>query len=162
MASSLIDVKAAESHTAGLAPPIRLETGSIVSLRMRGHSRTGGLDYYAPAVVLNQHQPNGELEVLVWDSTAGAHFNPNYPVRDLGTRGDGSEREMYVLQENVQQVLFSPELFAETIGKLDELYHRVTFLSTQIAAMQKQLADGPAHNAKVPASASAPSGADKK
>jgi len=95
-----------------LEPPQQLEVGSIVTLRMRGHTRTQGLEYFAPAVVLNQHSPNGEIEVLIWDSTAGTHYNPAYPIRDLSSRGEGPERELYVVQSNIGKVLFSPDAFA--------------------------------------------------
>src|SRR5437762_12146830 len=84
-----------------LPPPQRLAVGTILTLKMRGHSRTSGQDYYAPAIVLAQHTPNGEIEVLVWDSSAGAHFNHSYPIREVGVRGDGNEREMYVAADNI-------------------------------------------------------------
>ena len=76
-----------------LPEPQQLPQGSIVTLRMRGHSRTNGQEYYAPAVVLAQYANiTGDIEVLIWDSTAGTHYNAAYPVRDLSTRGDGAER----------------------------------------------------------------------
>src|SRR5580704_7417406 len=99
-------------HTATapvLAPPVTYEPGTILTVRMRGHSRSPvpGYEYFAPAVVLEQFMPNGEISVLIWDSSAGTHYNPSYPVRELDVRGSGPERELYELQSNVGQVLFS-------------------------------------------------------
>lgn len=92
-----------------LEPPLRLLAGSIVMIKMRGHTKTNGLDYYAPAMVLNQYMPEGNIEVIVWDASAGTHYNPNYPIRELGVRGDGNEREIYEISSHVQAVLFSPD-----------------------------------------------------
>ena len=112
---------AADAKYPPLPPPIQLSIGSIVMLRMTGHSRTAGQEYFAPAVVLNQYQPHGELEVLVWDSTAGAHFNPNYPVRDLESYGEGNERHLREKRSNIQAVLFAPERFASMSDDMDRI-----------------------------------------
>lgn len=95
----------------GLKLPPAYETGTILTIRMRGHSRSPvpGQDYFAPAVVLEQFQPDGEISCLVWDSSAGTHYNASYPVRDIGVRGEGREREMYEMQSNIGEVLFSPQ-----------------------------------------------------
>jgi hypothetical protein len=103
-----------------LPPPLHLEVGSIVTIRMRGHSRTNGQEYYAPCVVLNQYgNQTGDIEVLVWDPTAGTHYNPSYPTRELGTRGDGNEREIYEIQSNVRDVLFSPDQFRSMLNDVE-------------------------------------------
>lgn len=117
-----------------LAPPMQLEQGSIVTLRMRGHTRTAGLEYFAPAVVLNQHMPNGEIEVLIWDSTAGTHYNPAYQIRDVSSRGDGPERELYEVQSNVGKVLFSPDAFAMMNVVLENMMDRLISLETALGS----------------------------
>ena len=96
-----------------LEAPREFEPGTILTLRMRGHSRSpvAGQEYFAPAVVLEQFAPGGEISVLVWDSSAGTHYNASYPIRDVSSRGTGSEREMYVVQDNIGEVLFSPREF---------------------------------------------------
>ena len=124
-----------------LPPPPAFDVGSIVMLRMRGHSRTGGPDYFSPAVVLNQHSPNGEIEVLIWDSSAGTHYQSAYPVRDLSTRGAGDERELYVERENVSQTLFSPLAFAKMAEAIDELQGANIALQTQLLEISGQIAD---------------------
>lgn len=157
-----------------LAPPLRLEPGTIATLRMRGHTRTQGLEYYAPAVVLQQHQPNGEIEVLIWDSTAGTHYNPSYSIRDLGVRGEGATREMYELQSNIGQVLFSPSAFSQVIEDVDVLLREFVQMRRQITALEafnRQFDDANTAKVKSPAapldatrdkSAAAPSGAQPK
>src|SRR5579864_1886035 len=122
-----------------LAPPPRLETGSIVTLRIRGHTRTQGLEYYAPAVVLNQFIPNGEIEVLIWDSTAGTHYNPSYAIRDLSTRGDGVEREVYEVQSNIGQVLFSPEQFQALLLGFEAMDARMLKFSLDVRQLHERL-----------------------
>jgi hypothetical protein len=112
-----------------LRPPQRLEIGSIVTLRMRGHSRTEGKEYFAPAIVLDQHQPNGEIEALVFDPTAGTHYNPSYQIRDISSRGEGATRELYEVQSNIGQVLFSPETFEQVQQAVAELQAQVLDLS---------------------------------
>ncbi len=122
-----------------LPPPLHLEIGSIVTLRMRGHSRTGGLEYFAPAVVLNQHSPNGEIEALVWDSTAGTHYNPNYPIRELSNRErmdeHGPYTEIYELSSNIGAVLFSPDAFSRMAGDIELLQVGVMALQRDVKAL---------------------------
>jgi hypothetical protein len=109
-----------------LPPPQHYAVGSIVTLRMRGHTRTQGQEYYAPAVVLDQHpatsQGGGEIEVIVWDSTAGTHYNPSYAVREVSSRPGlgGVGTELFELQSNIGEVLFSPETFAQMCSGLAE------------------------------------------
>ena len=70
-----------------LEPPQVLETGTLVLLRMAAHSRSPNQqEYFAPAVVLAQYEPNGEIDALVWDASAGNAFVHGYAIRDLGTR----------------------------------------------------------------------------
>jgi len=135
-----------------LAPPMRLETGSIVTIKMRGHTRSpGGLEYYALAVVLNQYQNDtGDLEVLVWDSTAGTHYNPAYPVRELSSRGEGPMREVYESASNIGQVLFSPDQFRQMAFEMDTLQtemeqkHRmITELITRVGKLEAGSANLP-------------------
>ena len=94
-------------------PHRKFEPGTILTLRMQGHSRSPvpGQGYFAPAVVLEQFEPNGEISVLIWDSSAGTHYNASYPIRELSSRGVGNEREMFVAQDNIGEVLFSPREF---------------------------------------------------
>ena len=96
---------------------------------MPGHSRTGGQEYFAPAVVLQQYEPNGEIDALVWDASAGNAFVHGYAIRDLGSRDtmvtdkDGNlvpGRTQYVIQSNIGQVLFSP---AAMLGVEDDLFN---------------------------------------
>lgn len=92
-----------------LEPPQTLETGALVLLRMAAHSRSPEQrEYFAPAVVLAQYEPNGEIDALVWDASAGNAFVHGYAIRDLGTRDTQHGREQYVIQSNIGQVLFSP------------------------------------------------------
>lgn len=123
---------------APLAPPMRLETGAIVTLLMRGHSRSpGGLEYYAPAVVLNQYADDvGSLEVLVWDSSAGTHYNPSYPTRELSTRGDGGERETYESKSNIGEVLFSPEKFALMLQSMEQFDSELQALAREVYSLR--------------------------
>jgi hypothetical protein len=95
-----------------LESPQTLETGSLVLLRMAAHSRSPNQqEYFAPAVVLAQYEPNGEIDALVWDASAGNAFVHGYAIRDLGTRDAAAGREQYVIQSNIGQVLFSPAAF---------------------------------------------------
>lgn len=119
--------EAAMSKPMELPAPRRFEPGTILTLRMRGHSRSpvAGQDYFAPAVVLEQFMPQGEISVLIWDSSAGTHYNASYAIRELGARGAGAEREMYVLADNIGEVLFSPARFArlcELVDAFDEQF----------------------------------------
>jgi len=119
--------KEADTH---LAPPPALELGTIATIRMRGHSRTNGEEYFAPAIVLNQHWKEdgtgGEtIEVLIWDSTAGTHYNAAYPVRELSSRGEGGERELYEVRSNIGAILFSPQTLSTALGDIEELRGRV-------------------------------------
>lgn len=125
-----------------LAPPQQLSIGSIVTLRMRGHTRTNGLEYFAPAVVLAQHTtPDGEIaetiEALVWDPTAGTHYNPAYQVRELSTRpSPRGGVEMYEVQSNIQSILFSPERFMQIGLAVDLLADQIASLSQRVAALE--------------------------
>lgn len=106
---------AALQHKHGLdrvPAPQTLETGTLVLLRMAAHSRSPNQqEYFAPAVVLAQYEPNGEIDALVWDASAGNAFVHGYAIRDLGTRDTANGREQYVIQSNIGQVLFSPAAF---------------------------------------------------
>lgn len=124
-----------------LAPPQQYEVGTLLMLRMRGHSRTDGQEYFAPAVVLHQHMPNGEIEVMIWDSTAGTHYNPAYPVRDLSTRGEGAERELFEERSNVGQVLFSPVRFAEAMDLVLDMQAEVLELQRKAMSLERAQAE---------------------
>jgi hypothetical protein len=124
-----------------LAPPQQYEVGTLLMLRMRGHSRTDGQEYFAPAVVLRQHMPNGEIEVMIWDSTAGTHYNPAYPVRDLSTRGEGAERELFEERSNVGQVLFSPVRFAEAMDLVLDMQAEVLELQRKAMSLERAQAE---------------------
>jgi hypothetical protein len=123
-----------------LAPPRQLEIGTILTLRMRGHSRTNGEDYYAPAVVLKQHRPNGEIEVMIWDSTAGTHYNAAYPIRDISSRGEGAGRELYE-ESNIGQVLFSPVRFAEAMDLVLDMQQEMLNLQIDVAGLKRWRAE---------------------
>lgn len=139
---------------------LRLETGAIVTLRMRGHTHSpGGLEYFAPAVVLAQYNdPYGSIDALVWDSTAGTHMATGYHVRELGARGDGGEREMYELQSNIGEVLFSPDRFKEVIEQHYILHTQITALQKRVGALESAHA---VSNAKVPEQAMPPKAASE-
>lgn len=146
-----------------LAPPLRLETGCIVLLRMRGHTQTEGREYFAPAVVLNQHQPHGEIEVLIWDSTAGTHYNPAYAIRDLSSRGEGDRRELYEVQSNIGGVLFSPNDFMNIRMDLDIIRPALSGLTERVFALIERLQElETALGASVNASASQATAPDPK
>jgi hypothetical protein len=113
---------AIESKKKELPPPMMLAVGTIVTLKMRGHTRSPNQqDYYAPAIVLAQYFPHGEIDALVWDSSAGAHFASGYAIRELGVRGDGNEREMFEIGSNIGEILFSPEEFKQMSSSFEEL-----------------------------------------
>jgi hypothetical protein len=130
-----------------LDPPRVFEPGTILTLRMRGHTRSPNQsEYFAPAVVLEQFMPGGEISVLIWDSSAGTHYNASYPVRDLGVRGEGGSRDTYELRSNVGDVLFSPAAFASMTDGVDTLtlaYSRMRGaagdLEHRIAALEMQM-----------------------
>lgn len=105
-----------------LRPPLQLSIGCIVTLRMRGHTRTNGQEYFAPAVVLQQYDdPVGSIEALVWDYTAGTHYQASYPIRELSSRGIGPDQELYESQSNIGAVLFSPDQFAAMAQEINVL-----------------------------------------
>ena len=122
---------------------VRYEPGTILMYRMPGHSRSPvpGAEYFAPALVLEQFDvPTGDLRLIVWDSSAG---NPTgvFHARELSTRGEGNEREQYVSQENVGEVLFSPHRLAETMKLIFELRDAVLSLQKDVLDLQTS----PAH-----------------
>lgn len=128
----------------GPPPPDQYPVGTIATLRMRGHTRTHGEEYWAPAVILAQHEPNGEIEVLIWDSTAGTHYNPAYQIRDLEARmNERGEREMYVSRENIGDVLFNPQEFSRMLVQMDNLEAGFDLLSRRIAELEKQITAKP-------------------
>jgi hypothetical protein len=129
------------STPTALGPYLRLPVGSIVLIKMRGHVRTHGLDYFAPAVVLNQYDPDGQIECIVWDASAGTHYNPNYAIREVGVRGEGNERQMYEIGSNVQAVLFSPDEQSYMRLELDEMRQQIAKQNELIAEMAKTLSN---------------------
>ena len=125
---------------AGPPPPTPYPVGTIATLRMRGHTRTNGEEYFAPAVILGQHEPNGEVEVLIWDPTAGTHYNSCYQIRDLEARmNEHGEREMYVSQENIGEILFNPQEFAKMLIQVDNLEAGFDLLSRRMDALEKSM-----------------------
>ena len=117
-ATNTVTTKVTEDFTSpsrpALEPPQTLETGTLVLLRMAAHSRSPNQqEYFAPAVVLAQYEPNGEIDALVWDASSGNAFVHGYAIRDLGTRDTQQGREQYVIQSNIGQVLFSPQQFSD-------------------------------------------------
>ena len=134
-----VDDQAQVQTQAATALPgfMRLETGSLVTIRMRGHTHSpGGLEYFAPAVVLAQYNDDyGSVDCLVWDSSAGNAYVHGYHVRELGVRGEGSERGMYELQSNIGQVLFSPNEFATMIGSLQDFELRLMRLEVSVTKL---------------------------
>lgn len=129
-----------------LPPPQHLPVGSIVTLRRRGHSRTNGEDYFAPAIVLAQFEPNGEIETLIFDSSSGVCFDHAYAIRDVSSRGDGQTRELYVERENIQAVLYDPVEFALSLRRshalnfaIEQLLGTVSNLSQRLTAIEKDL-----------------------
>lgn len=123
-----------------LLPPMQLDQGSMITVKMRGHSRTGGLDYYALALVLSQSpvrpdNQGGELEIFVLDPTAGSHYSSNYPVREISSRpsADGGV-ELYERASNIGQILYLPQY----AGTVDDLVRRVLGLETETSAIQTE------------------------
>lgn len=141
--------------------PTRYPVGSIVTLRMPGHTRTAGQEYYAPAVVLNQFDPDGQIEVLIWDSTAGTHYNPSFPIRELSVRGEGSEREMYESRSNVGEVLFDPEQMVH-LSEMSALHsHSLRSIEKRIENLERMIPNNKTQPAPVHPPVSNPQ-ADKK
>lgn len=131
---------ATETKKKELPPPMLLEQGTIVTIRMRGHTRSpGGLEYFSPAIVLAQYMPHGEIDALVWDSSAGTHFANGYQIRDLGTRGDGAEREMYEIQSNIGEILFSPQQFSETVEQSAWMRGVIQGMDKRLSQIEKDL-----------------------
>ena len=118
-----------------LEPPQTLETGTLVLLRMAAHSRSPEQrEYFAPAVVLAQYDPNGEIDALVWDASAGNAFVHGYAIRDLGSRDTPNGREQYVIQSNIGQVLFSPQQF-------DRMQQELEILSVELHQKHRAMRD---------------------
>ena len=119
----------------------RYALGTILTLRMPGHSRTNGAEYYAPAIVLSQHPVTqtggGEIEVIIFDSTSGTSYQHAYAVRELGTHEEivevpvaGSDppvttpvpqRVYYEVRSNVGEVLFDPAITASVTERIEIL-----------------------------------------
>jgi hypothetical protein len=119
-----------ELAVAALADHAVYEAGSIVTVRLPGHSRSpNGAEYWSTAFVLAQYEPDGQIAIMVLDPFAGMHFDPAFSVRDIGSRGDGTnEREMYEVRSNVGDVLFSPNAFDQMKERLFVLEEQVRFL----------------------------------
>ena len=128
-----------------LPAPEQYEPGTILTVRMRGHSRSpGGLDYFAPAVVLDQFDPDGQISILVWDSSAGTHYHASYPIREIANRGDGPKRQPYVTQSNIGKVLFSPAKFEDLTVAIDVILHRLSRIEKDLAGTEPAAAPVPA------------------
>jgi hypothetical protein len=125
-----------------LPPPMRLPIGSIVTLRMRGHSRTAGANQY--------DNPTGDIEVIVWDATAGTHYNPSFAIRELTTVTVNGENVTRESQSNIGQVLFEPGAHAFLFDEISVLRRRVHSLETAVGVLLKEL------GAAQPAPASSP------
>jgi len=133
-----------------LVPPRKYAVGTILTLRMAGHLRSPvpGQEYWAPAVVLEQYMPNGEISALVWDASAGSHYVASYPVRDVDARpviqnglATGAT-ELYEKRSNVGDVLFAPDEFASVKDAVDTLtlaYSRLKSGVERIDSMDKRL-----------------------
>ena len=133
-----------------LEPPQTLETGTLVLLRMAAHSRSPNQqEYFAPAVVLAQYDPNGEIDALVWDASAGNAFVHGYAIRDLGSRDTPNGREQYVIQSNIGQVLFSPQQF-------DRMQQELEILSVELHQKHRAMRDLTARIELLEAAATAP------
>jgi TolA-binding protein len=133
-----------------LEPPQTLETGTLVLLRMAAHSRSPNQqEYFAPAVVLAQYEPNGEIDALVWDASAGNAFVHGYAIRDLGTRDTAAGREQYVIQSNIGQVLFSPQQF-------DRMQQELEILSMELHQKHRAMRDLTARIESLEAAATTP------
>lgn len=142
--------KIQENTSVTLPPPTTLEVGTILTLRMRGHSRTGGADYFAPAVVLEQFQPRGEITCLIWDSTSGNAFQHAYPIREVasmdrlvddGNGGHVQKRIEYEAQSNIGQILFSPRQFENLATDLETLMQFVHRLTARVARLETAIGE---------------------
>jgi hypothetical protein len=118
----------------GLPAPRTFEPGTIITVRRPGHSRSPvpGQDYYAPALVLEQYMPNGELACFIFDYTSGVQYSGSYQIREISARGDGAAREMYETQSNIGTVLFDPHA-------IDHLYDSVSLLIQRIHQVMDRL-----------------------
>ena len=113
----------------------RYALGTILTLRMPGHSRTNGAEYYAPAIVLSQHPVTptgggGEIEVIIFDSTSGTSYQHAYAIRDND-------------RSNVGEILFDPALqerltndWGMVAGILPNVQADVIDLRSRIAALE--------------------------
>jgi len=130
--------------------PQTLETGTLILLRMAAHSRSPNQqEYFAPAVVLAQYEPNGEIDALVWDASAGNAFVHGYAIRDIGTRDTVNGREQYVIQSNIGAVLFSPQQF-------DRMQQELEILSVELHQKHRAMRDLTARIESLEAMATAP------
>lgn len=112
----------------------RFEQGTILTVRMRGHSRTNGQEYFAPAIVLSQFEPGGELEIIIFDASSGTAYNHAFAPRDVSSRQNPAtgETEMYEVQSNIGTVLFSP-------GQLEDAGLMIAELGRDVAELSKRL-----------------------
>lgn len=139
-----------ENGTGELRSPLRLALGTILTLRMRGHSRTNGQEYFAPAIVLQQFQPGGEIAAIIMDDTSGVSINPCYAIRDLTTVGDGGQRRLVELQSNIGEILFDPnqqrDLFF-SVSELQGIYSRqidtIRALESRVKMLEELLTSDP-------------------
>jgi hypothetical protein len=138
--TNTFDVRADRPYTlpSTLPPPQHLSEGTILTLRLPGHTRTNGQEYFAPAIVLQQHEPDGQIEVIIFDPTAGTHYNYAYQIRDIGTKGQGNEREMYEIRSHIGTILFSPDRFNEMLGLVSSLKRHNEYLESQMALIARE------------------------
>jgi len=101
-------------------PPRLLPIGTILTIRMQGHTRTNGVEYFAPAIVLYQYDDMfGSIEAIVFDASAGTHYQHAYHIRDVSTRG--IDNELYELRSNIGDILFAPDDFARLADRVSRL-----------------------------------------
>jgi hypothetical protein len=117
-------------------PPVpRYEVGTILTLWMRGHSRTNGVDYYTPAMVLEQYN-DGSIDALVFDTTSGVSFSHAYRVREESVDNNQTPSVPFVSKDNVGAVLFDPCQMTDFMNDLAMLKNLIIDLQTRVLGLE--------------------------
>ena len=131
-----------------------LEVGTMITLRMRGHSRTDGKEYFASAIVLQQYERDGEIDAIIFDQTSGVSIVNANPIREVGARpgrAGGPMNEHYVVQSNIGAIIFNPRELSDMARELLTLSIRVRELEMLIADTVPEninALEAPKHEAK--------------
>lgn len=153
---NVVELTSEKNVVPSLKLPLRLATGTLITIRMRGHTHSpGGQEYFAPAIVLCQYNDiYGSIDAICWDATSGSPFMSGYHTREVAARGEGSTREMYESQSNIGEILFAPQDFARAMQRLEQL--ELDILNVLQAVSKMQIAQAASMNAKMEAPPVAP------